>query len=70
MTLEWFLVIVLASNTTGLVPLQRFETRERCEQQLAVEALHLAVTRREVISAHCQHVRQPQLRATAGETLR
>lgn len=66
---EWFLVIVLAGNATGLVPVQRFETQARCEQQLAVEAMHAAGTRREIVSAHCQRQRIPPLRPVTGEIL-
>lgn len=66
---EWFLVLVLAGNASGLVPIQRFETEARCEQQLAVEAVHAAVNGRTVVSAHCQRVRIPSLRPVTGEVV-
>ena len=64
---EWWLVVVLASNTTGMVPVQRFQTEEACETQKFVEVLHASVTGRQVVSAHCQHVRVRQPRAAGGE---
>jgi hypothetical protein len=64
---EWWLVVVLASNTTGLVPVQRFMTQEACESQKGVEVIHMTVTGRQVVSARCQHVRVRPPRATGGE---
>lgn len=58
---EWFLVIVLGGHMdTGLVPVQRFESELRCEQQLAVEATVQQLRGQEIISAHCQRVRSPR----------
>lgn len=67
---EWFLVVVLAANASGLVPVTRHPTRAACEQQMAVEVVHLAVTGREVDFAACQQHRLPRLRPVTGELLR
>ena len=64
---EWWLVVVMASNTTGLVPVQRFQTEEACTSQKGVEVIHMTVTGRQVVSAHCQHVRVRQPRPMTGE---
>jgi hypothetical protein len=68
--LEYFLIVVLAGNASGLVPVTRHATRAACEQQLAVEALHMTVTGRQVASAHCQRQRVPALRQVTGEFVR
>ena len=64
---EWWLVVVMASNNTGLVPVQRFQTEEACKGQKGVEVIHMTVTGRQVVSAHCQHVRVRPPRAAGGE---
>lgn len=61
---EWFLVIVLAAHTNGLVPVdQHFGTRDRCEQQLAVEVTVHRLRRQEVVYAACERIRRPRERA-------
>lgn len=69
MVTEWFLVVVLAGNATGLVPLQQFETRAQCEQQLAVEATVQQLRGQTIVSAHCQYQRRPALRPVTGQIL-
>jgi hypothetical protein len=54
---EWFLVIVLASHTNFLPPVQRFEDRQRCEGQLAVQTTVHQLRGQQIVSAHCQRVR-------------
>jgi hypothetical protein len=66
----WALVIVLASNATGLVPVTWHASRDACDQQRAVELTHLALTGRDVASAHCQRVAMPALKTATGELLR
>lgn len=70
MIAEWFLVVVLAGDASGLVPVQRHPTREACEAQRAVEVVHSAAVGREVISAACQWQPVPALRPVTGEVLR
>jgi hypothetical protein len=66
----WALVIVLAANASGLVPVSWHESAEACERQAAVELTHLALTGRDVASALCQQVRMPALKAPSGELVR
>jgi hypothetical protein len=66
----WALLVVLAANTSGQVPVTWHASREACEQQRAVEVFHLAITGREVEMALCQLVRMPALKAPTGELLR
>lgn len=58
----WMLV-VLGANLTVL-PITTFHpTRGACEQQMAVEVVHLAATNRPPADAFCQAIRVPALRA-------
>jgi hypothetical protein len=70
MIAEWFLVVVLAGDASGLVPVQRHPTRQACQAQLAVEVVHSAAVGRQVVSATCQWHPIPRLRPVTGEVLR
>jgi hypothetical protein len=67
---EYWLVVVLAANTSGLVPATRHLSAEACAQQRAVEVVHLAVTGRAVASADCVRVAARRVPPVTGEALR
>lgn len=67
---EWFALVILVGDPTGLVPVTRHASQEACERQLAVEVLHHAATGRAVAHATCDAVRIPRLRPVTGEVLR
>jgi hypothetical protein len=56
----WVLV-VLGANLAALPISTVHTTRAACEQQLAVEVVHLVATRRPPADAFCQAVRVPAL---------
>jgi hypothetical protein len=70
MMAEWFLIVVLAGDASGLVPVQRHATRDACEAQLAVEVVHSAAVGRHVLSAACQWHPVPALRPVTGDLVR
>lgn len=66
----YVLVIVLASQTSFMPPVSWHGSRERCEQQLAVEATVAALRGQTILSAHCQRQRVPRQTPVTGEILR
>lgn len=64
------LVIVLATHTAGLVPVTWHATRERCEQQMAVEMTVIALRGQQAVSAACQRIPMPRLAPATGEMVR
>lgn len=65
----WGLLVILAGSPMPL-PVTWHATHNACEQQAAVELLHAATNRREVLHVECRSYVMPRTRPITSAELR